>query len=417
MRYVGVLIYFIFPLLALAQPFYNVQDYGAIGDGKAIDTEYIQKTIDACADNGGGTVLFVPGTYLSGTVNLKKNVSIHLAAGSVLMGSPNIEDYSGKKKALINALEVSGLEIVGKGTINGNGYAFWNEDWTYKERPSPLILFTKSKNVTFRDIKIIDSPSHTIRMQQCSDFKFDGLTIINPLKSANTDGIDIVDSRNVTISNCFMSSGDDLICLKSQKDTVENVVVTNCILESDDAAIKFGTGSAVATRYNTFDNIVIRNTRYGISLFMLMGGIFEHNRFSNIIIETGGRHQHQYPIFIDIDRRLPEYDLGQVRHNTFANIDIVTSGKLLISGNPDKSIEDITLRDVHLIIKDEADFSKAKKPRGNKFFPKLEGSPDLSRKPAHIVIGHVDEITLDNVTIDAGISDRKSYYKSNVKEQ
>ncbi|NJK85988.1 MAG: hypothetical protein HC906_08525 [Bacteroidales bacterium] len=201
--------------------------------------------------------------------------------------------------------------------------------------------------------------------------KIRAISIINPFTGPNTDGIDLEASKNVTISDCYISTGDDAICLKSSQDTVENVTVTNCILESDDAAIKFGTGSKYAIRFCTFNNIIIRKTRYGISLFMLMGGTFENNYFSNIIMEGGSRYIHEYPVFIDIDKRNEQYSYGKIRNITFTNIDMYSKGKILITGRPESNIEKLSLNNIRFILSDPADFKEADKPGAIKIFLNL----------------------------------------------
>lgn len=412
---------------------YSVLDFGAKPDGTTLNTQAIQAAIYACAEAGGGMVHFPPGTYLSGSLSIGQGIELHLAAGATLLASGNLNHYEeipkdsvqkagdaasdsrGRKFHFLIVEDAEGFSISGKGTIDGNGHYFWGENWEPVERPSPFMLFKNCRRLSIRDVHIQNSPSHTIQLKDCNGVVIDGISIDNPLESANTDGIDINDSRNVRISNCHLRSGDDLICLKSQRDTVENVVVSNCILESDDAAIKFGTGSRVATRFCSFDNIVIRNSRYGIAMFMLDGGVYEHNRFSNITIESGGRARHHYPIFVDVDKRVRESSMGRISHTQFENIHIVSGGKVLISGHAEQPIEFLTFRDVEFILRDELDFSDASKPRGNKNFPKTEQSIDLSRENAHIVLGYIGSGHVEDIRIDASAkTDRKPifFYKS-----
>ena len=72
---------------------FSVRDYGAVGDGKALDTAAINKALEACAAAGGGQVRLPPGRYLSGTVHLKSNVVLFLDAGATLVGSPDLDQY------------------------------------------------------------------------------------------------------------------------------------------------------------------------------------------------------------------------------------------------------------------------------------------------------------------------------------
>jgi parallel beta-helix repeat protein len=397
-----------------SQNLYDIVEFGAKNDINVISTAAIQSAIDVCSQNGGGVVVVPAGEYKSGTLVFKKNVSLQLQEGSTLYASSDLNDYYAvgekNRKVFLFFDRVEGISITGSGKIDGNGEAFWDKDFKALERPEPFILFRNSKRVKIRDISIVQSPSHTLRMEKSEDFVIDGISIITDPRGPNTDGINIVDSHTFRITNCYMSSWDDLICLKSQSSKVENVVVTNCILESEDAAIKFGTGSRVGTNHNIFDNLVIRNTRYGIALFMLDGGEFQNNRFSNMIIETGGRHQHTYPIFIDIDKRVDNRGYGTIDNLKFENLQIITSGKILISGHESQSINRLIMQDVDVKIKDPADFSASKKPRGNKNYPSLKSSVDLSRQSAHMIFGNIDTLILEDVEVFGDKNTRDDFY-------
>jgi parallel beta-helix repeat protein len=415
---------------------FSIAEYGAKGDSITLNTSFIQKTIDACAAAGGGTVLIPPGKFLTGTLYFKSNIDYHFANGAMLVGSGNIKDYNTPQgennimliryqavpnetlRVLIDATGVENVSITGQGIIDGNGFSFWDKEFAALERPEPWISFRKASNIKIRDVKFQNAPSHVLRFQSSNHIVIDGIKIENHPRSPNTDGIDIVDTQNVTISNSFISTGDDGICLKTDRGgVVENVVVTNCVLQSDDAAIKFGTGSAGVTRYCTFSNNVIRKSRYGISLFMLEGGVFEHNRFSDLILTGGSRHKHEYPIFIDVDQKRPTDKYGIIRHNTFSNLSIVTSGKILINGRPEQPIENLTLSDITFRVENEADFTKATKPRGNKNFPKLETSIDRAPIPAHITLGYISNLRLSAIQLSSDtITARKVFSYEGVQK-
>lgn len=398
---------------------FDITDYGAVGDSVTLNTASIQKAIDACAKKGGGMLVFPAGKFTTGTLVLRSNIDYHFENGAMLIGSASIEHYNKPEggsnvmlisyqqaaavneglRVFIDGSNVANVSFTGHGIIEGNGKHFWDKEFKALERPEPWINFKNSKNISFRDVTFQNAPSHVLRFANSEGIVIDGIKINNVPKSPNTDGIDIVDTKNVHISNSFISTGDDAICLKTDKTGVENVTVTNCIIESDDAALKFGTGSAGYTRYCTFSNNVIRKSRYGISLFMLEGGVFEHNLFTNMIMEGGSRHANEYPIFIDVDKKRPDDGYGLVRDNTFSNLKIVTSGKILITGRPEIPIENLYLKNISFYLHHEADFSEAKKPRGNKNFPKLESSLDRSPVAAHLTFGHINGLQLDNVTI------------------
>lgn len=413
---------------------FNITDFGAKGDSVTLNTSSIQKAIDACSNAGGGVVLFPKGKFTTGTLILKSNIEYHFQAGSMLIGSALIEHYNlpagdhnimlikqqpqrETLRVLLDGTGVSNVSFTGKGIIEGNGQHFWDPEYAPLERPVPWISFRDAENITIRDITFQNSPSHVIRFQKSNQINIDGIKIINESRSPNTDGIDLVDSRNAFISNSFISTGDDAICLKTDTGgIVENIVVTNCILESDDAAIKFGTGSAGITRFCTFNNITINKSRYGVSLFMLEGGVFEMNNFSNLIINKGSRHKHEYPIFIDVDKKRPDDEYGLIKNITFTNLIIQSGGKILINGRPEQPIRNLELTNVQFSIEQESDFSQATKPRGNKNFPKLAESIDRSSVPAHITLGYIDNLFMNNIKVlPYPTSNRKDFDLEGVK--
>jgi polygalacturonase len=112
----------------------DAKQFGAKGDGTTKDTEAIQKAIDACAANkGGGTVEVSAGTYLIAPIQLKTNVTLHLAKDATLFGSPDHADYpeivefrNPGHQALVSATNAENVSITGEGTIDGNGESWWH---------------------------------------------------------------------------------------------------------------------------------------------------------------------------------------------------------------------------------------------------------------------------------------------------
>ncbi|GIV36356.1 MAG: hypothetical protein KatS3mg032_0735 [Cyclobacteriaceae bacterium] len=132
---------------------------------------------------------------------------------------------------------------------------------------------------------------------------------------------------------------------------------------------------------------------------MLEGGVFEMSAFSNIIITKGSRHKYEYPIFIDIDKKKPTDQYGHINNITFNNLLIHSGGKILITGRPEKPIQNLDISNIQFTVIQETDFSEASKPRGNKNFPKLAESIDRSSVPAHVTLGYIDNLSLQNVKI------------------
>ncbi len=284
--------------------FYSVLDYGANGDGITIATKAIQKAIDTANKNGGGTVVFPAGKYLSGTIFFRSNVSLYFDAGSELIGSTNLKDYplticayrsytdNYTQRSLIYAEKVVNISISGMGTINGQGASFsqyqTKEDPGYLNRPY-MFRFIECKNITVRDITIINSPMWVQHYLACEDVVIDGITV-NSFVAWNNDGIDIDSCDKVRISNCNINSGDDAIVLKATSNRpCWNITITNCVLSSHTNAFKLGTESNGGFQNITFSNSVIHNTQLaGIALEMVDGGNLDRVSINNIAMENCG---------------------------------------------------------------------------------------------------------------------------------
>jgi hypothetical protein len=381
----------------------DIVDHGAIPDDALLDDRAIAAAIAACGGKGG-TVHVPAGVFLTGGVRLVSNMTLHLGGGAVLRGAPDLAAYTRFEtgdeegaRGVVLGQNVRGVVISGSGTLDGNGGRFRTD---LSRRPDFTLGLMGCSNVRVRDVHLVDPSKYHVRMNDCDDVVHDGVTIRADMLSPNSDGIQIRDSADVRIANCLIETGDDAIVLKSRRRMVERVTITNCNLVSDDAAIKFGTGSAPGIRHVNVSNVTITGSRYGVALFMQDGGVYEHNRFSDLVIATGGRHAREYPIFVDIDTRQPDdpRGWGRIRGLSFDGIDVVTRGNLLIQGQPGHDIEDLSLSNIHVRVVDRVDVTAVHgKPRGNKAHAPRTGAADHSALNGHIVIGHADGVALSNV--------------------
>lgn len=280
---------------------FRIVDFGAVGDGKTLNTVSIQKAIDSCARTGGGTVDVPAGVFLTGTLQLRSHVNLHLESGAILKGSENLEDYhlNGKLVGLIFTQDAQNVAITGLGTIDGNGDVFMELDkakkidsagsaWTRqkgrfrevqqalgdgplvpKARPFQMIIFSNCRNVTLRDVVIKDSPFWTVHLADCDGVVVSGLRIQGNMLVPNNDGIDFTSCSNVQMSDCDIRTGDDCIVLTGYdhhfdlpgfnhlKHPSENIAVTNCTLQSRSAAIRIGGFDQNRMRNYLFNNITI----------------------------------------------------------------------------------------------------------------------------------------------------------------
>ena len=279
---------------------FSIKDYGAVGDGKTLNTQAIQSAIDCVWALGGGTVFVPSGVYLTGSIWLKDNVNLYLDAGAVIKGSPNINDYCAadccpQNEAeigwgdymsgghLILGVNVSNVSITGRGRIDGNSDAFmldengklWSEKSKIPNRPGQMIWFVDSQDIMVKDVEIADSPYWSLFILNCDRVWIDGCYVHTRRKDYHTfngDGIDIDRCRYVTISNCRIDTSDDCITLRASAahklanpQDCEWVTVTNCNLSSSCNAIRLGVGEG-NIHDAVFSNLTISDTKQAFNV-------------------------------------------------------------------------------------------------------------------------------------------------------
>ncbi len=313
---------------------YNVVAYGAVADGKTLNTKAIQAAIDAAGKDGGGKVLFVKGSFLTGSIEMRSNVEIYIADGAVLLGSTNPGDYKAintvgrpvspkqddnSQLALILAHKANNIALCGKGLIDGQGralalnidslhhagvqvdpnYSIRNMRPSEKLRPK-LFRFSECERINISDLNIRNGACWGLSFELCNYLSIDHISLTNRAYW-NNDGIDVTDCRNVRITNCDVNAADDGICLKSYYPGYANdsIYIANCTIRSSASAIKFGTAS-----YGGFKNVLIEKIkifdtfRSAIALETVDGGTIENITVRDIkAVNTGNA------IFIRIGHR------------------------------------------------------------------------------------------------------------------
>ena len=208
----------------------DVQHYGATGDGVAKSTTAIQTAIDSCAKAGGGTVTIEGGTFVSGPVVLRDHITLDIAAGATLLGSPDHADYPPKTEfrspglqSLVSATGATDVAITGHGTIDGNGESWWTEARQFKDagvlgsehtRPR-LVVFDHCHHVLVEGVTLQNSPMWQLVPYDSDDVTIRNIRVLAPAKSPNTDAIDPFSSSNVVIDHVYADVGDDDIAIKS----------------------------------------------------------------------------------------------------------------------------------------------------------------------------------------------------------
>lgn len=393
---------------AAPEAWFDVMKYGAVADRNTNAAAAIQKAIDACAKAGGGTVYLPAGNYLSGSLELKSNVTLHLSPGAVLWGSRRFEDYPGR--ALIWARNADNIAIAGKGTIDGQDEAYFEPNFGKPKADRPtMVLLNKCTRVRIEGVTLRYAPAWTIHPKDCDGVWIRGIKLLNHVQAFNTDGIDLDSCRNVHISDSYIEAGDDSFVLKttqpsdgSQAGPCENVTVTNCVLISSASGFKLGTESHGDFRHIVVSNCVIRRTWAPLSFFLKDGGAVENVSFSNITIHAfpeGRGYKVTWPIFVDLDKRWPDQTrLSSIRDISFSNIRILGKGRSRIAGMPERPIENVTLRNIVMRVDGFEPIEEVRKPGGGRSQP-ARPEADFGSIPAEFIFAHIRGLDVDDVQV------------------
>ncbi len=284
-----------------SQEVFKVNGYGAVSDGKTLNTKAIQAAVDDCAAKGDGIVTFEAGTYLTGSIFVKKGVNLRIDKGVEIRGSQDINDYpeidtrvAGIEMkwpaALINVIGQDNVAITGAGTIHAQGKPFWDKYWTMRredyepkglrwvvdydcKRPRTLLV-SESSNVTIEGITLKQAGFWTVHILYSKYVTIDGLTILNNIDGhgPSTDGIDIDSSSFVLIENCDIDCNDDNFCFKAGRDAdglrvnrpAEYVVIRNCISRAGGGLITFGSETSGSIRHILAHDLKAKGTGVGI---------------------------------------------------------------------------------------------------------------------------------------------------------
>lgn len=314
----------------------NIATHGADPSGKVKCTYVINQLIDSLAVRGGGTVFFPAGTFLTGPIIMKSNITLYIDAGSTIKFSDDFDDYLPMVqtrwedvrvknfKSQIYAYRCENIAIRGDGHLEGQGKKWWdfmesvsskksvNSKWQEIFKKENAELLSKNTYISLKDnflrppmvttfecngvliegVSFSDPPFWTIMPAFTENITITGITIENPGNSPNTDGIDPSSCRNVHISNCHISVGDDCIVIKSGRDEdgreakspTENVTITNCTMLKGHGGVVIGSEMSGGVKRVTISNCVFEGTDRGIRIKTMRGrgGVVEDIRVSNV---------------------------------------------------------------------------------------------------------------------------------------
>jgi polygalacturonase len=420
---------------------FNVREFGANGDGSSLDTDAVQAAIDACNRERGGIVLIPVGDFVVGTLELKSNVTLHIATGGRLWGSEKMEHYRAGNDippgngniVMFSAANAENITIEGRGTIDGNGLKFYtgqgdntgpsgNTAQGYFHRPH-LIVFYRCRNIMMRDVFLTASAYHCVRILQCHTVYMDGVRIHNRV-NRNNDGFHFSSCQYVHVVNCDIACQDDACALFGSN---RFVTVTNCTFSTRWSIFRFGGGDPENI---TISNCVIYET-YGCAIKMRFGprSRAQNITFSNIIMKdvTG-------PISIGFGSRpqpgapaqpatQPPDEQGFVRNITFKGIRamVVATGRqysdlhfeqgyrpgetrtcITLNGVGDEMLDNISFSDVHVIYEGGGTAEEAQRE-----VPQIAGEYfEIGTPPAYgLYARNVRGLTLDNIRLEVSNPD------------
>jgi polygalacturonase len=430
---------------------YNVRAYGAKGDGQTLDTAAIQSAIDACTGDGGGTVVVPAGTFLTGTVEIKSNVTLRIAASGTILGSGRGSDYhavdaiplSGDATladgnwALLFAVNAKNVAIEGPGTIDGQGAQFYSAAKNVappsglgeNRRPYHVLVY-RCEGFSVRNITLLESAYHSLRVIESQRVHMDSIYIHNRV-NINNDGFHFISAEYVTVSNCIVKCEDDACAMFG---SCKYITITNCCFSTRWSVFRFGGGQA--------DNVVVSNCLLSrvdgcpIKFQGEPGTRFENMLFSNLMLQevTG-------PISISIGGQMSPYSIspaGQrssdphapavVRNISFSNIHGTVTSKarpmlestvktgreiapysgeakacIVLNAVSDAILEDISFADVHLTFGGGGTSEDA----ARRNLPEISGEYfELGTLPAYALYARkVRGLTLDNVRFQVSTPD------------
>lgn len=387
----------------------------------------IQKAIDKVSRLGGGTVVVPAGNFVTGPLELKSGVELHLEMGATLLGYPDTTAYrkahivaDGKKSkdsGLIYAYQQENIAVTGLGTIDGQGgHVAFKTKVDPGNRPM-IFLFRDCKNVVVKDVTLQNSAHWTQLYTECQGVRVSGIKVYSHC-NYNNDGIDI-ESSDVVVTNCMFDCEDDAICLKALPTKLcENITVSNCVTATNCNAIKLGTASVGGWKNVSISNITVRRASEdnfrrwqtkltgitapvtvisGIAIEVVDGGIAENINVSNVAMTDV-----QTPIFIRLARRHESSRPGgsHMKGITISNVTAVSESMMSssITGVPGLYPENIYLSNIDITAPGGGTAED-----GLREVPEAEKSYPENRKLGHVLpagglyIRHANNVYLSNV--------------------
>jgi len=351
---------------------FNVLKYGAVGDGKTVDTKAIQKAIDEAFKASSQARVLIPSghKFLIGTLYLKSNIDFCLEGNSELLVSTNQSDYTGE--AAVMAEGADNLKISGTGSINGRALEFMshfeaeNGWWIPKEWRPKLFILTSCNKLDIRDITIEKAPLWSLHMLGCEHVLIDNIKIKNNLDVPNCDGIDPDHCRNVEIRNCSILCGDDAIVVKATRQEKDygpssNIWVHNCTLETQDSGLKVGTETTQDIFNVVFEKCIIKTSCRGLTIQLRDEGnvfnvLFKDITFISQYYSNPWWGRGEAISFTAIPRN-PGSHLGIIHDIQVQNVQGLSENSVRINGTKESRINNVSFSKVDITMNRSTSFA------------------------------------------------------------
>ena len=395
----------------------SIIDFGARPDKNC--TSAIQQAIDR-AGEAQGVVFVPPGRYISGMLNLRDGVTLWLHPDAVVQASGDIQDFPASERHVgfqnqrhhfILAEGCRNVTITGGGTLDGNGPAFWEkqtapDSWIKARQPrvSPMIELRNCRHLTLEHIKVINSPGWTVHPYCCDHVVLNDVTVDNHLYGPNTDGFDINGCRDVLISNCNLSCGDDGIIIKATTGarSSERIAVTNCIVRSNCIGIGLGQETASGIRQVTVSNCVVYESNRIFSIGIWEGGTVEDVIVNGLVGDTMCKPYLSRVIHLEVKQHAArdEVPLGRMHNIMISNVLARGAGRCMLGAQQGTWLDDVVMRDIRMDFNALENADELSPPDG------ISGSSQYfnrnltaRRKNAAVVLENLRRFSLDGLFV------------------
>lgn len=391
---------------------FNLADFGAIGDGRTLNTAAFTHAIAAVKKAGGGRLLVPPGVFVTGPFNLCSKLDLHLAPGAVIQapatfgafGLPEPSTLRSQAEAsalptpkpLINGSDLHDVAITGPGTIDGSG-AMW---WAWSERAARKVAKTAPGRIVYRranlvaingcerlrvaDITLRNSPKFHLVPKNIADLTIERVKVRAPFDAPNTDAIDPGPVTRAWIHHCDIDTGDDDICIKSGG---QDVLIEDCVIKHGHG-ISIGSETTAGVHNMLVRRCAMEGTDNGVRIKSMrgVGGVVENIRYTDITMKNV---KNAIVLQLDyVDNNRPDFKgdpskVPAIRNILLDHLTIKGSRNAgIMHGLPDSPIEGITLRDITLTA--EKDFSV--KNAGEPVFERVVRTIKAGVAPARVKI-------------------------------